>query len=56
MAHNLETKMKETVRFFNEEGDEEFVEIEASDEWTMQDAIDLAWEDNDRESRFEAVE
>ncbi len=47
-----------TVRFFEdkEDGDEEFVNVTASDFDALQDAIDNLWQWENREEKFDGVE
>jgi len=49
--------MKQKFRFFSAtSADQEIIEIEGDDEWEIQDKLDAAWEDKDRDSRWNGVE
>ena len=43
------------IRFFNETGEEEIIEISAKDSWDRQDQIDGLWTP-EREAKYTAVE
>ncbi len=49
--------MTKTFRFFSESSDDqEIVQITGDTDWEIQDTLDVAWDDNDRNARFDGVE